>query len=903
VAGIVLDVSRRPGQHPAPGVDAAFVEADERWPLVGRERELGTLQGALIKARRSIVLVGPSGVGKSRLGAELRAVATTAGYPTSHVTGTRAAGEIPFGALAQLLPRTELHGAGSVDDRADLVRRCVAVLAAMGAARPIVMLVDDMHLLDNASATVLHQAVATGSCLVVATVRDGEPTPDVVQALWKDGLALRYDVGGLTESDTGQLLATALGGSVDPSAVGELFAHSRGNGLYLRELVRGALGTGVLVERDRLWRLVGRAPISRRLAELVETRLMDLTVPERNLLESVAYGEPLGWAEVRAISGEDLVEDLERRGFLVTHRDGRRLQVRLTHPVYADVLLSRLSALRRQRLARVLADIVESTGARRREDVLRVATWRLEGGGSQPELMLRAAVAARWSYDFALAERLGRAAAGDGAGFEAELLVAQLCYLQGRGEESEARLVSLAGEAVDDGQRGRHALARLECAIFLGHIQSGLTIAERAEGAIADTSWRNQVTARRAGLLLAAAGPRDAVEVAAPLLRQAGGQSLVWACLVACLGLGRLGRLEEAIAAADLGLRTQLGLTSPVDYYPWLHVYFRGDALIYAGRFEEAMGTARGQYELAVRERSTEAQAYFGLQLARPVSEHGDVRPAIQYARAAAALFRDLGRPALLEPCLTDLVISLALSGQVGETVAALGELDRLSLHRSYYAVEIPRARAWAAIARGALPEARGHLDAAVALGKRTGDLIGALDALHTIARIGHPRRALGAAVEIGKQVDGVLPAARVAHVKALTSRNVDALVAVGATFEATGAYLLAAEAATEAALAAHRRATPQRAAVLRRDAARLRRLCPDAVTPTLRTAPARAQLTPAEAEAAYLATSGLSNREIAERLHRSVRTVEGQLQRCYEKLSITRRSELATALRDAPPD
>jgi DNA-binding NarL/FixJ family response regulator len=61
--------------------------------------------------------------------------------------------------------------------------------------------------------------------------------------------------------------------------------------------------------------------------------------------------------------------------------------------------------------------------------------------------------------------------------------------------------------------------------------------------------------------------------------------------------------------------------------------------------------------------------------------------------------------------------------------------------------------------------------------------------------------------------------------------------------------------------------------------------------------ATARAQLTTAEWEAAQLAAGGLSNKQIAERLFLSVRTVENRLQHVYGKLGITSRAELAGAV------
>ena len=56
----------------------------------------------------------------------------------------------------------------------------------------------------------------------------------------------------------------------------------------------------------------------------------------------------------------------------------------------------------------------------------------------------------------------------------------------------------------------------------------------------------------------------------------------------------------------------------------------------------------------------------------------------------------------------------------------------------------------------------------------------------------------------------------------------------------------------------------------------------------------ARPELSRREAEIAQLASRGLSNREIAERLFVSVRTVEGHLHRLYAKLGVSDRSELA---------
>ena len=68
-------------------------------------------------------------------------------------------------------------------------------------------------------------------------------------------------------------------------------------------------------------------------------------------------------------------------------------------------------------------------------------------------------------------------------------------------------------------------------------------------------------------------------------------------------------------------------------------------------------------------------------------------------------------------------------------------------------------------------------------------------------------------------------------------------------------------------------------------------------MTPALQATEARARLTAAERETAVLAAGGRSNREIADELYLSTRTVENRLQRVYEKLGIAGRTEVAEAL------
>src|SRR6202034_354584 len=130
------------------------------------------------------VVIGAAGVGKTRLAREVAESVLTVREGTNvWVSGTRSAGGVPFGAFAHLLPALDVPGQ---DRLAVMMQARRAVLQVAGDSGGF-LIVDDAHLLDDASATLVHQLAMTRALRVLATVRSGEPAPDAVVALWKDG--------------------------------------------------------------------------------------------------------------------------------------------------------------------------------------------------------------------------------------------------------------------------------------------------------------------------------------------------------------------------------------------------------------------------------------------------------------------------------------------------------------------------------------------------------------------------------------------------------------------------------------------------------------------------------------------------------------------------------------------
>ena len=846
-----------------------------------------------------VVLAGPAGVGKTRLAAECLTAASEAGFVTLRAAATQAAARLPLGAFAPLMPDL-VTGV----DRAEVLRHVARAIADRGGDRPVALFVDDVHLLDEASAALTHQLARHPGLFLLATLRSGERARDAVMALWKDGLTDRLDLGPLTEPEVAELLAAVLGGPVEGGARHLLWTRSAGNVLLLRELVQAALDAGTLREEDGLWELAGHLPSSVRLFEIVDSRLAGLSPEEREALELLALGQPLGLELMEELTGSDMA-DLERRAMVQSEQDGRRLLLRLAHPLYGEILRSRLTPLRTRGLSRTLADAVAERRSQRRDDVLRLATWRLDGGGSvEGPILLDGARQARMLFDFDLGERLARAAIDGHPAhrFDAEVLLAELLFVQARYDEANRILGALAAAVAGgpEADRARVALMRIDSLAFGGRAEEAMVALLEAEADITDPYWRDQLAVERAMFALVGGYTDVAAELVEPLLERVTGPALVTACIVAGQAFGLQGRLTAALAATERGLAAHAdqGVTH-LAWYPAMTVMTSARDLIWAGELDRAAEISRRGYEQALAEGGIEPRSWFAGSLSQELLMRGDVTAAVRWGKECATLLRPLGRKIYYRVALQQLVAARAVAGDADQAERLLKELEDSSVPLFRWEEgEVERVRGWIDLALGDAAGALTRFRAAAGIAAASGDRVIESAALHDIARLGPAAEVADRLAELAAVIEGPLAPARAAHARAKAGRDAGGLEAAADAFERMGAILLAAEAAGDAAVVWQQRQEPRKATAAERRAIALAARCEGAHTPGLVDAsPARAVLTARELEIARLAAAGVPNKEIATRLGLSLHTVQNKLHAAYEKLGVAGRSDLAQVL------
>ncbi|MDN5918031.1 MAG: LuxR C-terminal-related transcriptional regulator [Pseudonocardia sp.] len=878
-----------------------------RWALAGRQEELSRIRTVMGRAEiPGLVVTGPAGVGKTRLVAEALARAPAAKFCTWRVTATRAAAAMPLAALNHLLPERD----PATDVRTDLLRRTARELAARGGSRRVVVAVDDAHLLDEASAALVHHLMTTSPVFVLATLRAGEPAPDAIARLNRDQGAEELALTPLSTDEVDEAVRLALGGPVSGSVVHRLTALSGGNPLLLTELVDTALAEGRLTRSTGLWCLSGLWVSANTLPELVRDRLSRLHPDVYAAVELLALGEPLGAADVEAMVPAAVVAAAEREGLLVASPDGRRQQVRLVHPLYEEALRAAITPLRARAIYRQLADTVEATGARRRGDVLRLALWRLDGGqAADPELLMRAAREDGALFDHDTAERLARAAEAAGGGLPARLLRVDALRWLGRAGEADEVLREVDIGSADAGQRCRLAAVRASNLYF------GLNRTDDAERVIAEA--REQIWSRsvhsgpelsseldvlEAEFLFNAGRVGDAVDLSARVLSRSQVDTRVYvdAAAIATISRAFSGRSDYALAAVERALELLREAEGEVSFGAEQRLQLcRCLAHLHAGRLELAGRLAHEGYREALDLHAQVPQGQWAMALGELALAGGRVATARRWLQEAAALIEarspTLGRYGIAY-ALTFLAEAAALAGDLDTVETALTRADALMPDGARLCTT-QRGRVWAAAARGELSTAR-------RLALHSADALAPVrayqheaTACHDVVRLGAAELVVARLERLTREFEGPIASIYTRHAAALAAGDGPALTEVANAFSGVGADLLAAEAAAQASHAHRRAGSKASAAATAERSHELANRCEGAHTPALALAGEPSPLTPREREIATLASHGLSNRDIAETLVVSERTVHNHLHRAFAKLGITTRRQLRSSM------
>jgi hypothetical protein len=420
------------------------VALDGPWPLVGHngvfERALAALRGT----SRTVVLHGPSGVGRSRVAAEVASTLEDEGWLTATVAGNPALPPMPLSTIAPVLPARGGASIAEAEDGDALFTAASALLTDLGQGRRSLVVLDDAAAADPVSTRLIARLVEEDRIRVLATVGAADAVPDGMLRILDAPDATRLEVRELDAEHTERLLALVLGAPVAAGTVWELHRASSGNPLHLRELVIRAGHAGTLVREPDQWRLVEpglRGPDAARLRELIHARLRELTHEERDVVERLSLCQPLALDEFARPGAPEAIADLEQRGLLRIDETRDRIQMMLAHPEYAAAARETISRARHVTLLAQQADQV----ARRSPspaDELRVALWRLVARRpSDPQLLLRSARLAEEVGDHRCAERLVSAAITAGAdSAEDHLLHAGLLRILSRDEEALSAL-------------------------------------------------------------------------------------------------------------------------------------------------------------------------------------------------------------------------------------------------------------------------------------------------------------------------------------------------------------------------------------------------------------------------------------------------------------------------------
>jgi DNA-binding CsgD family transcriptional regulator/tetratricopeptide (TPR) repeat protein len=838
-------------------------------------------------------------------------------------------------ALGIALPAlTDLAGEPAGGDRHRTHRALRDLLERLAGARPLVLCLDDVHWADSASVEALSALIrrpASGRVLLAVAAREGQVPRALAGAL---SAALRED--RLT-----RLVPAPLSPGEAAELVGDaattIYPQTGGNPFYLEQLARAGDGAHAETAAAEDW------SVPPPVAAALTSELAALTREARRLLDAAAVtGDPFEpalateVAELSEAAGLTALDELLARGLarptgaprlfafrhpVVRHavyqaaprgwrlgahaRAARALEQRGAGPVERAHHVEHAASPGDERAIELLATAARdlqspapAVAARFHAAALRLLPERPENRELRTRMLrLLADAQAASGEPVAARETLLEAlrAARDDERLALTVGVANMEWWLGRGEESRRRLQVALGDLPAEPSPDRIRL-RLSLALAaletrdLDEVQAHTSDARDDARAIGDPVF--EIAALAGGALarvtaLDGADAERSLHESAEALERLSGEQLATR-LPAFWMHGRarsaLGQFEAALAdfergtaiAADTGRESVLLLLSVESV----------QTLIELGRLREADAAAEEGVERARLSGIPRALLWALSALATARLAAGDVQGALQHAREAATINTPPGFHAAGQPgwCLG---AALTAAGNPEQAVPAMRDAFGGTALAAVLPAQRPSAAAElveAQLACGDVAAAEETLEWGEVAASRsgTGWAAGVIGMARVAALLARGRTREAAKV-------GAAATEAAAHAPLLSAR---ARLAQGQALAAAGERRAAIEAMVEAEAELDRfgarRRRDEAVRELRRLGHRVVRAARDASTGPL------APLTTREREIAELVAAGRTNREVAEQLVLSTRTIEAHLRNIYGKLGVRSRVELA---------
>ena len=855
--------------------------------LTGRDDELAFIRRA-IRRDAGVVIVGSAGVGKTRLAREALSQAETAGERTNWIVGTESARSLPLGAFAVSLNQP-------MSDALPNIQRIVNSFVAQRQRGRALIGVDDAHLLDNLSAHVVHQLAQAPGIRLVVTSRRGASEPDAVTALWKDGLLARLDLQPMSADTTRSMIEADLGGAVDSRSAHRLWKLTGGNALFLTQLVKDEVAARRLRQVAGVWMWDDRPAASPSLTDMVGREIGRLTPGVARVVDVLSQAEPLEVDVVCDVARRGDLEQAETLGLVTAQWQGGKLLVRLAHPLFGEL---RRATAGEMHLSKIRGQLAQRLGKDGDGDIysnVRRALLLLESDlPPDPQFFLESARSAMTLLDLDLADRFARAAAGAGA-TEATGLRAMNLVMSGHGDEAERILSRIAS----DGSADRHHWATVRAA----NLTWMLGRPSEASAILADLAATNESPPEKDARLAIEAcvdvvsarcesgGLKARTALASGTLSDFHAMN---ASLALTMAMGALGRVDDVSTVGEEALRraTTSFQASPMRFW-FAGAYARACRL--TGRINEFVASAEKLAETA-RDVPGLAYANLALLLGNAALMRGDVARAVRFLHEAlaGAESRSVTSGLRAASCFA-LAEAHSKLGRPVEATAALARA-RVPDEYLYMHTSLAVAKGWVLAAGGSLPEAVGVVQAAAEQARDRVQPTHELACIQSAAQWGDGSAAPRAR-ELAEALSIPLANTIARHAESLRSHDGEGLLAASAEYREIGDRAAAADAAAQAGVVFTRAQLRSRGLYAAAMAQELAKECGGLCTPALRSR-IGVPLTGRQRDVLELVVAGLSNREIADRLVMSVRTVEGHVYRACQRVGAQTREQLAAIMR-----